>query len=178
MAREPRQAFAVWITGLPASGKSTLASALKSALAERGIDAAVLESDVLRGVFTPHPRYDEAERDLFYRQMTYVGTILTEHGVPVIFDGTASRRSYRNRARNQIPKFLEVYVDSPLELCMRRDPKGVYRQGRDGESQAVPGLQTPYEPPENPDITVKGDRQMPEAAAKRIIAKLVERGYL
>ncbi len=176
--RDSRQVFAVWITGLPASGKSSLASALRSGLAERGIDVAVLESDVLRRVFTPHPRYDEAERDLFYRQMTCVGTILLEHGVPVIFDATATRRRYRDQARRQIPKFLEVFVDSPLEVCVNRDPKGIYRKGRDGGSQGVPGLQTAYEPPESPDVTVHGDREMPQAAAQRIIATLVERGYL
>ena len=142
------------------------------------MDVAVLESDVLREVFTPQPRYEEQERDLFYRQITYVGTLLLEHGVPVIFDATASRRSYRHQARRQIPRFLEVYVDSPLELCVARDPKGIYRQGRDGESQAVPGLQAAYEPPENPEVTVHGDRETPEAAVERIIAKLVERGYL
>jgi adenylylsulfate kinase len=81
--KNPR-AFAVWITGLPASGKSSVAAALKAQLAARGIDAVVLESDVLRQIFTVHPRYDEAERDVFYRQISYVGELLVKHGVPVI----------------------------------------------------------------------------------------------
>ncbi len=178
MERKSNHAFAVWVTGLPASGKSTLASALKSRLSDRGIDVAVLESDVLRKVFTPQPRYDEAERDVFYRQMTYAGMLLVEHGVPVIFDATANRRSYRDQARKQIPRFLEVYVDSPLEVCDARDPKGIYRKGREGASSAVPGLQTAYEPPENPEVIVHGDREMADAGAERIIAKLAERGYI
>jgi adenylylsulfate kinase len=98
----------VWITGLPASGKSTLAAALKAQLAAHGVDEAVLESDVLRRIFTVHPRYDEAERDVFYRQIAYVGELLVEHGVPVIFDATANRRLYRDRARREIPRFIEV----------------------------------------------------------------------
>src|SRR5579872_285000 len=121
--RKSNDAFAVWLTGLPASGKSTIAASLRAQLNGRGIDAAVLESDELRKIFTPHPRYDPEERDTFYRQMVYLGTLLTQHGVPVLFDATANRRAYRDWARQQIPKFLEVYVDCPLAACMARDPK-------------------------------------------------------
>lgn len=168
----------MWVTGLPASGKSTIVAALTAQLAARGVDAAVLESDALRQIFTPHPHYDEDERDTFYRQLVYVGALLTRHGVPVIFDATANRRIYRDRARQQMPKFLEVYVDCPLETCMARDPKGIYRKAREGEANTVPGLQATYEPPKKPELVVLGDRQAPEGNAKRIIAKLVERDYL
>jgi len=100
-------------------------TSLKAQLADRGIDAAVLESDVLRQIFTLHPRYDEQEREAFYRQMVYIGTLLTRHGVPVIFDATANRRCYRDRAREEIPRVIEGYVDGPLEICVARDPKGI-----------------------------------------------------
>ena len=169
--------FAIWVTGLPASGKSTIVKAISSALAARGVDAAVLESDVLRTVFTPHPRYDQEERNTFYRQVVYVGTLLTKHGVPVIFDATASRRSYRDHAREQIPRFLEVYVECPLEICMARDPKGIYRAGTEGTATIVPGLQDAYETPVNPDVVVRGDSEAPESAVQRIVSKLIERGY-
>jgi adenylylsulfate kinase len=172
-----KDAFAVWVTGLPASGKSTLVAALKAQLADRGIDAAVLESDVLRQIFTVQPRYNDQEREAFYRQMVYVGTLLTQHGVPVIFDATANRRRYRDQAREQIPRFLEVYVDCPLETCIARDPKGIYRQAREGQADTVPGLQSTYEPPEKPELVVDGDRETPEGAARRVIMKLAEKGY-
>ena len=142
------------------------------------MDVAVLESDALRPIFTPHPRYDDEERDTFYAQMVFVGALLTRHGVPVIFDATANRRRYRDQARKEIAKFLEVYVDCPLETCIARDPKGIYRAAREGASTTVPGLQAAYEPPRNPDVVVRGDRDAPEAAAQRIIAKLAERNYL
>ena len=176
--RRIQQAFAVWITGLPASGKSTLTRALAAQLATRGVDVALLESDTLRQIFTPHPRYDDEERDAFYRQMTYVGVLLTQHGVPVIFDATANRRLYRERARAQIPRFLEVYVECPLTTCMARDPKGIYRKVRDGAATSVPGLQAAYEPPEEADLVVQGDREAPDAAAQRVLAKLAEKRYL
>jgi adenylylsulfate kinase len=176
--RRTKNDFAVWITGLPASGKSTLVASLKAQLAAREVDVAVLESDVLRHIFTPHPRYDEEEREAFYRQIIYMGKLLTQHGVPVIFDATANRRGYRDQARRQIPRFLEVYLDCPLETCIARDPKGIYRKAREGSANTVPGLQAAYEQPESPDVVVQGDQEMPEMAAQRIIAELVKRGYI
>jgi len=178
MATVADKAFAIWVTGLPASGKSTIVQALSSALAARGVDAAVLESDVLRTVFTPHPRYDQEERDTFYRQLVYVGSLLIKHGVPVIFDATANRRIYRDHAREQISRFLEVYVECPLEVCMARDPKGIYRAGREGTATIVPGLQDTYEPPANPDVIVRGDSESPKIAAQRIVSKLIERNFI
>src|SRR3970040_1346721 len=173
-----KPAFAVWITGLPSSGKSTLASALARQLAACGINAAVLESDTLRRIFTPRPVYSEEERDTFYQAMTYVGRLLVEHGVPVIFDATANRQIYRDGARQQISHFLEVYVDCPLSVCIRRDSKGIYRRAQEGGAATVPGLQAAYEPPEHPDVVVHGDREAPEEAAQRVLLKLVERGYM
>ena len=173
-----RDTFAVWITGLPASGKSTIAANLTAQLCDRGVDVAVLESDALRRIFTPHPRYDPEERDIFYQQMVYVGVLLTQHGVPVIFDATASRRVYRDWARQRISKFVEVYVECPLATCIARDPKGIYRRAREGEAETVPGLQTAYEAPEKPEVVVHGDRDAPEGAARRVITKLVELGYV
>jgi adenylylsulfate kinase len=170
--------FAVWVTGLPASGKSTLVVSLKAQLAARGVDVAVLESDVLRPIFTPKPEYTEAEREVFYRQMAWVGKLLIEHGTAVIFDATANLRRYRDQARHQIAHFIEVYVECPVEVCIARDPKGIYSRSREGGAANVPGLQAPYEPPEAPDFLIYGNREDPEEAAQRILAKLTDRGYL
>jgi len=175
---KPKNAFAVWVTGLPASGKSTLVTSLKAQLTGRGIDVAVLESDVLRRALTVRPHYDEQERETFYRQMVYIGKLLTQHGVPVIFDATANRRRYRNAAREQIRRFIEVYVECPLDICVARDPKGIYRKARSGEAENVPGLQSAYEPPEQPALVVDGVRELPEAAARRVMIKLAEKGYI
>jgi adenylylsulfate kinase len=171
-------AFGIWITGLPASGKSTLTAALKEQLRARGVEVAVLESDALRKNLTPHPRYDAEERDTFYRQMADAGVLLTAQGVPVIFDATANRRAYRDRARREIPHFLEIYVECPVETCLARDPKGIYRQGQGSATATVPGLQTAYEPPETPDLVVHGEAESPESAAGRVVALLIEKGYI
>ncbi len=170
--------FAVWITGLPASGKSTVAAALRKELSSLGVNIAVLESDALRKIFTPHPRYDDEERNFFYGAVAHVGRLLTGHGVSVIFDATANRRAYRDRARRQIERYLEVFVDCPLDVCIARDPKGLYRRGREGSATGVPGLQADYEPPHAPDVVIRGEEEAPAAAARRIVEKLVEKGYV
>lgn len=175
MACKP--AFAIWITGLPASGKSTIAGSLCARLSERGVDCAVLESDELRRVLTPDPRYDPEERERFYGAMIYIGELLVRHGVPVIFDATANRRVWRDRARREISRFMEVYTECPLEICMARDPKGIYRRGRESGG-TVPGLGEPYEAPLSPELTIRCDREEPEGAALRIVSRLAELGFI
>lgn len=169
-------AFAIWITGLPASGKSTITRALVRELAARGLDPAVLESDELRRVLTPRPTYSEDEREQFYRSMAYIGTILARHGVPVIFDATANRRAYRAAARDAISRFVEVYVDCPWDICVARDPKGIYRRAQTGQASTVPGVQAPYERPHRADLVLSG-RGDPVEAARTIVRALDARGY-
>jgi adenylylsulfate kinase len=171
-------AFAVWMTGLPASGKSTITRALVDELAARSVDVAVLESDALRPVLTPRATYSEEERETFYRAMTYIGALLVTHGVPVIFDATANRRAYRAGARGAIERFNEVYVDCPLDVCIARDPKGIYRKAQLGQASTVPGLQASYEAPEPADVIVSGHDVAPETGAHTIVRALEDKGYL
>ena len=170
------EAWAIWITGLPASGKSTITAALEAQLAARGVRAIVLESDALRKILAIERPYSPEGREAFYRQMAALGVLLVRQGIPVIFDATANRGAYRERARREIPRFLEVYLQVPLETCMARDPKGIYRSAASGEATNVPGLQDPYEPPQSPDVLVHGVD--PEADARRIIDALAAKGYI
>jgi len=172
------QGFAVWITGLPAAGKSTVARALARSLSAVGLDVEVLESDAWRAVLTPGATYGEEERDAFYGALVHVGSLFVRHGVPVIFDATGNRRAHRERGRRAIERFLEVYVDCPLGVCQARDPKGLYRQAASGQAATVPGVQVPYEPPEHPDVVIRGDRDDPVTAATRIMAALEARGWI
>lgn len=110
--------------------------------------------------------------------MLYIGCLLVEHGVPVIFDATANRRRYRDDGRAAIPRFLEVYAECPLEVCMARDPKGIYRKAAAGGSNSMPGLQAAYEPPESPGPVVYCESESPEDAARRIVSHLEAKGYL
>lgn len=174
-----QQAFAIWLTGLPASGKSTIVTALRPQLEALGLSVEVLESDAVRRVLTPTPTYSHAERDLFYRALAFMGARLVAHGVTVIFDATASRREYRDFARTVIPRFIEVAVVCPLETCTQRDYKGTYQRGQRGESSTVPGLQEPYEAPLNPELTIDTTQLSANDAARKILelvkAKFVSR---
>ena len=105
-----KAAFALWITGLPASGKSTIVSHLLPKLQQIGLPVEVLESDQVRRTLTPQASYTNEERDVFYRALAFTGSRLMAHGITVIFDATASRRAYRDFARQLIPRFAEVAV--------------------------------------------------------------------
>jgi adenylylsulfate kinase len=166
------EGFAVWITGIPASGKSTLAQELVRKLNERGIYPAVLESDVMRAVLTPEADYGSDERDRFYRQLADIGAMLAAQGLPVIFDATANRKAYRDRARSLIRRFIEVYVQCPVETCRQRDPKGIYAAAVRGTASNVPGIQASYEPPPSPEVTVDGTTD-PRQSADAILHYLV-----
>jgi adenylylsulfate kinase len=176
LLQSPLPAVGIWLTGLPASGKSTITAALGPQLEAMGLVVEILESDAVRRVLTPAPTYGEPERDLFYRALAFMGARLVAHGVTVIFDATAVKRVYRDFARSLIPAFIEVAVECPLEVAMQRDFKGTYQRGTRSESATVPGLQTPYEPPIHPEVTVDTTKVTGQEAADRIaqaVARLI-----
>ncbi len=175
MNREP--GFAIWLTGMPASGKTTICSALRPRLEAHGLIVEVLESDAVRRVLTPSATYSRGERDLFYRALAFIGQRLVVYGVAVLFDATANRRSYRDFARSLIPRFAEISIDCPLQICMQRDRKGTYRKGQQGESGTVPGLQEPYESALNPEMRIDSTTMSTEDAV-RLILNLIEIRFL
>ena len=160
--------FAAWLTGRPASGKSAIARELVGLLHERGVEVSVLESDVMRTQLTPFPRYDDAHRDFFYGTLAEIGAQLVNGGRPVVFDATANRRAYRDAGRKAIERFAEVYVDTPLEICKARDPKGLYRGG----------MTIDYEPPLTPELVIDGSRTAPAEGARAILALLEKRAWV
>jgi adenylylsulfate kinase len=172
------QTAAIWLTGLPASGKSAIAAALKPKLEAHGLRVEVLESDVLRKLLTPSPTYSPEERELFYRALAVMGSRLVAQGVTVLFDATANKRTCRDFARTLMPRFLEIAVECPLDICMARDRKGTYRKGRTGESATVPGLQDPYEPSLDPAARIDTTTTDPESGVDLIMTALRERGWL
>jgi adenylylsulfate kinase len=172
------RAFALWITGLPSSGKSSITAAVVDRLRKRSIDPVVLESDVFRSFFTTHATHSEEDRVLFYRGMVEVASRFLDHNIPVLIDATGNRRAYRAPARERFPLFAEVFVDCPLEVCIERDPKGIYRKGLEGTATSVPGLQADYEPPIHPEIHIRSDREDPESAARKVVDFLVRSEWI
>jgi len=162
-----RTGFALWLTGLPASGKSSITRELVKTLEQNNVSIVVLESDEMRRILTPTPTYSEEERDAFYRSLALIGELVTRRGINVIFDATANKRIYRELARTRIARFVEIYVQCPLEICVERDPKSIYSRASAGRIDGVPGLQTPYEPPISPEIIL--DCQMPVQESVHIV---------
>jgi len=148
-------------------------------LAQLGVRVQVLESDELRRVLTPEPTYTERERDWFYGVMAWIGWLLVKNGANVIFDATANRRAYRERARRMIgpERFMEVYVRCPVEVCMRRDRKGLYKMALEGKIKSLPGLQAPYEEPLEPDVVVDTSSMGPEECVEAVLKKVLQRFY-
>ena len=144
--------WAIWITGVPGSGKTTLARATAAALQGRGIPVRVLELDEIRHAITPEPTYTDAERDIVYRALAYMAKLLVEIGVPVLIDATAHRRVWRDLARRLVPAFGEVELRCSPEVCRARErerrpghaPRGIYARSRQPGS-TVPGVDVPYE---------------------------------
>jgi adenylylsulfate kinase len=177
MEKVSGKGFAIWLTGLPSSGKSTLAYALKHLLSIRGIGAQGLDSDDLRRRLTPHPTYSNEERDWFYDIITFLAELLTDNGVNVLIAATASRRAYREAARARIRRFAEVYVDCSIEVCRARDPKGLWESAGKGEITALPGAGTLYEPPESPEVQVDTSHLSIDEAVHQILDQLDGLGF-
>jgi adenylylsulfate kinase len=147
----------VWFTGLPASGKSTLARGLQSHLRERGELPCVLDGDVVRGVLAPLVGYSDRERDAFYEGLAGLAAELAGQGLTVLVPATAHRRAYRQRARELAPRFVEVWVTTPLADCQARDEKGLYTAAATTPG-TLPGVGQPFEAPEHAEIHARGGR--------------------
>jgi adenylylsulfate kinase len=170
--------WAIWITGLPASGKSTLARNLKRKLSEIDVEAQILESDALRLVLTPNPSYSPEERETFYNSLVYIGTLLAGNGVNVIFDAVANKRKWRMAARNLIDDFLEFYMRCPIETCMDRDEKGLYEKAKAGEARYVPGAQEVFEKPFNADLVLDCVKDPLKVQVEKCMEVLEKNGFV
>lgn len=165
--------WAIWFTGLPASGKTTLARTVRCALQERGISTMLLDSYELRRLITPNATYAPAERDWFYNRLVELAAWLAHAGEHVLIAATGSRRCYREAARAQLgPHFAEVWLRCPVDICHVRDPKGLYSQAVAGAIHGLPGADVPYEAPQAPDVVVDTDQLTSEEAAEVILASV------
>jgi adenylylsulfate kinase len=143
----------VWFTGLPASGKSTLAELVRAELGQHSRSAIVLDSDELRDILG-NQDYTPCGRDRFYEALGDLAIMLARQGHLVLVAATAPRRVHRDRVRAQVPGFVEVWVRTPLDVCQARDPKGLYARARAGDAPDLPGLGGDYEPPTMAEVVV------------------------
>ncbi len=170
--------FTVWFTGVPASGKTTIAMEVELRLKDRGIKVENLDSDKVRANISPNLGYTLEARDENTKRLAFLSNILCRNGVCTLVAAVSSLRSFRDRARGMIDNFVEVWVRCPLEECQRRDPKGIYTRAERGEVNDIAGLHQPYQEPANADVILDTLGTTPQECAIEVIDKLEELGYL
>jgi len=149
--------FVVWFTGLPGSGKTTLAKGVAEKLREKGFRVEVIDGDWARKTISLGAGFTREERRIHLHRIAWVARLLARNGVIVLCSFVSPYREVRRMIREIIEEeapFVEIYVQCPLEECIRRDPKGLYKKALRGEIKHFTGISDPYEPPENPDIIV------------------------
>jgi adenylyl-sulfate kinase len=171
--------FTVWFTGLSGAGKSTIAELVEQELRARGYKVEVLDGDVVRTHLSKGLGFSREDRDTNIRRIGWVCQVLTRNDVVAIAAAISPYRAVRDEVRAQIGRFVEVYVECPIERLAERDVKGLYKKALAGEIEHFTGISDPYEPPLNPEVTCYSDgRETPEQSAAKVIAKLEELGYI
>ncbi|MFN2135394.1 MAG: bifunctional sulfate adenylyltransferase/adenylylsulfate kinase [Candidatus Promineifilaceae bacterium] len=175
-----RQGACVWLTGLHNSGKSTTASVLTALLQEYGRTITLLDGDVVRTHFSEGLGFSKEDRDDHVRRIGYVASEIVRHGGIAICAAVSPYRTTRNDVRGMFggDHYLEVFVDTPLEVCEQRDTKGLYARARRGDIVGFTGIDDPYEAPQNPEIRLNTIDYTPEDNARLIIDRLIEAGFL
>src|SRR5271166_2542554 len=177
MSKESR-GFVVWFTGLSGAGKSTLAEALAPQLRAQGKRVELLDGDVVRTNLSKGLGFSREDRDTNIARIAFVAHLLARNGVVVMVAAISPFRETREKARQLIGDFIEIHVAPPLEECIKRDVKGLYKKAIAGEIQQFTGISDPYEEPLSPEIKIDTSRGSVEEGAARVLAKLRELGYL
>mgnify|MGYP005835145301 CR=1 FL=1 len=175
-----RQGVCIWFTGLSGAGKSTTADVLAVMLMEYGRQVTVLDGDVVRTHLSKGLGFNKEDRDLNIRRIGFVASEIVRHGGVVICAAVSPYRATRNDVRNMVGEghYVEVFVDTPLEVCEARDTKGLYAKARRGEIKGFTGIDDPYEPPHNPEIRIDTVAHSPEENARLILQYLAEQGFV
>ena len=173
-----QRGVAVWFTGFSGAGKSTIATALTKELKSQGYGIEVLDGDEIRENLTKGLGFSKEDRDLNIRRIGFVAKLLARNGVVVLVPVISPYRSIRDEMREQIGHFVEVFVNAPIEVCEKRDVKGLYKKVRAGEIKQFTGIDDPYEPPLNPEIECRTDLEELDESVAKIINKLRELSYI
>ena len=169
--------FVVWMTGLPGSGKTTLARALQYRLSQEGKVVAVLDGDEIRKGLSADLGFSKEDREEHNRRVIFVSKLLIQHGVNVIVPLISPYREIRAFARQELGNFIEVWIKCSLDECIRRDPKGLYARALAGEITGMTGLDDPYEAPLNCEVVVNTEVETIEDSTMNILARMNILGY-
>jgi len=177
--------FTIWFTGLSGAGKTTLSNILHHELQERGIaNVEVLDGDIVRTHLSKGLGFTKEDRDTNIRRIGWVVHLLTKHAVPNLVSAISPYRNVRDEVRKMIEQtagegtFIEVFVDCPLQVCEKRDVKGLYAKARKGELKQFTGIDDPYEIPHSPEVHIKTAEMTPEQGVSVILSHLESKGLI
>jgi len=163
----------IWFTGLPCCGKSTIAKAVLQDLKDSGIKSVLLDGDVIRKHLWKELGFSKEDRDENIRRVAYLSSILAANGIVVLTSFISPYRELRYYARNQVDKFIEVYVKCPVGVCIERDVKGMYKKALSGEIHDFTGISAPYEAPLNPEVVIESDKESVAGSVTKVIKILL-----
>ena len=178
MEKSEKQGFTLWFTGLPCSGKTTISEMVERQLRDRGLNVEVLDGDEVRRNLSKDLGFSKDDRDTHIKRIGFVAKLLSRNGVATLAAFVSPYREVRDYLRSEIETFVEVYVDCPLEVCIKRDVKGMYKKAIAGEIRNFTGISDPYEEPLNPEVVVKTDKETPTESALKVLRKLEGMGYI
>ena len=167
----------VWFTGLPCSGKTTIADKIAEIMKKEGYRIERLDGDIVRKGLTSDLGYSKKDRIENIRRVTFVAKLLTRNGVIVLATFVSPYKSQRILSRSEIGSFIEVYVKCSLEECMRRDVKGMYKKALAGEIKDFTGINDPYEEPDQPELVLDTNNEQLNESVHKVLKKLCENGY-
>ena len=172
------QGFTVWFTGIPCCGKTTIADQVAIVLKKKDYTVERLDGDVVRQGLANDLGFSKKDRDENIRRVTFVAKKLTRNNVIVLATFVSPYREQRRNARKEIERFVEVYVRCPVEICMKRDVKGMYQKALEGKIKHFTGVDDPYEEPEHPELIVNTDTESIEESVKKVLHTIEELGYI
>lgn len=171
--------FTIWFTGLSCSGKTTISKKVEEKLRKRGFNKIeILDGDDVRTNLSRGLGFSKEDRDINIKRIGFVCKLLSRNGVIAIAAAISPYREARDFNRREIRDFIEVYCKCPLEVCIQRDVKGLYKKALAGEIKNFTGIDDPYEEPLNPEVILMTDRETPDESANKVIAKLESLGYI
>ncbi|MBC7789984.1 MAG: adenylyl-sulfate kinase [Anaerolineae bacterium] len=162
----------LWFTGLPSSGKSTIAREVEAILLRRDLAVELLDGPEVRQSLSRGLGFSRDDREENLRRIGYVAKLLSRNGVIAICASVSPYRATRNEIRERVTNFIEIFVDVSPEVAERRDSEGLYARARNGEIEEFTGVTAPYEPPENPEVHIQSDRESVEGAASTVVKTL------
>ena len=172
------EGFCIWLTGLQGAGKTTIAGHVEKHLRGLGLRVETLDGDEVRAALSPKLGFTAEARDENTKRIAYVAKLLARNGVAVLCPVVAPERRHRDRCREWVDRFVEVYVKASMPVLEERDPKGLYAKAKRGEVDDLVGVHQPYEEPLKPEVVVDTDAEPPEASARRVIRHLERAGYV